>query len=247
MSIFTREDIIISCIEEVQTIAHIFNCKVEYSLYCKAFAQKGDTIITMSGKYTNLHKIWRSCQNILEYSCQIATYTNAMLNKIKSANLHCELLTTRKTFPFAKEFCIKSVINGGGFIHRLNLSDSILFFQNHRIIYKDDEAFYQNLNEYKQKMPEKKIVVEAKTPQDAVSLLHCGIDVIQVDKFDIATLQNLVALKNQNFKDTRIIAAGGINKENAYDYAKTGIDAIVTSSPYFCGIANLGCHFVTNE
>ena len=83
MSIFTRQETIISCIEEVQTIARIFDCKVEYSLYSKAIAQKGDTIITICGTYTNLHKIWRSCQNILEYSCQIATYTNAMLKKNK--------------------------------------------------------------------------------------------------------------------------------------------------------------------
>ena len=57
------------------------------------------------------------------------------------------------------------------------------------------------------------------------------VDVIQLDKVDLKTTQKIVELAHQ--KNIKVLSAGGINKENVSDYAKIGVDGIVTTAPYF--------------
>lgn len=240
IEIYTREDIIVSCSEESSKIAELLNCKVKFFIPSGEKLKKGGIVICFEGDYNDVHKAWRSCQVILEYSCKIATYTYNMKQKIESVNKQCELLSTRKSFPFAKKFCIKSVLSGGGLPHRINLSETILFFDQHRQVYKNNAQFYKNVKKLKTKTPEKKIVVETNCLEDATLLMDHGVDVLQVDKTDIEILKQIIKYKNKNHKHINIIAAGGINLENCKIYAQTGIDAIVTSRMYLCGMANLG-------
>lgn len=43
----------------------------------------------------------------------------------------------------------------------------------------------------------------------------------------------MVNLRNEKYKHVKIISAGGINLKNSKEYAKVGIDAIVTSAMYY--------------
>ncbi|MDY0403396.1 ModD protein [Sulfurovum sp.] len=240
LEIFTREEVIVSCSEEAKRVAELLGCEIEHAIPSKQKALKGETILSLRGDYETVHQVWRSVQNLLEYSCKIATYTHEMKEAIVRVNPHCELLTTRKNFPFAKHFCIRSIINGGGMPHRLGLSETVLFFPNHRILYPSDEAFYEEIAAFKKKAPEKKIVIEAESFEEAAVLMQRGTDAVQMDKVDVETLQKLSAYRDEHFPSVKILAAGGVNKMNAESYAKTGVDGIVTSAVYFCGMANMG-------
>ncbi|MDM5271377.1 ModD protein [Sulfurovum sp. zt1-1] len=240
LEIFTREDVIVSCSEEAKRVAELLGCDIEYWIPSKQKARKGETLLIMSGTYETVHQVWRSVQNILEYSCKIATYTHEMKEAIISENPHCELLTTRKNFPFAKSFCIRSVINGGAMPHRLGLGETVIFFPHHRIVYPSTEAFYEEIAMLKKKAPEKKIVIESDTFEEAMVLMQKGADVIQMDKVDVMTLQKLTEYRDQHFAEVKILASGGVNRENAQLFAKTRVDGIVTSAVYFCGMANMG-------
>lgn len=244
LEVFTREDIVVSCSEEASKMAQMLGCQVKKFTSSKQNLQKGDVVISFEGDYNDVHKAWRSCQVILEYSCKIATYTKNMKQQIESVNQNCELLTTRKTFPFAKKFCIKSVLAGGGMPHRLSLSETILFFEQHRKVFNNVTQFYKSLQVIKKKAPEKKIVVETHELNDAIELMNHGVDVLQIDKADMDTLKKIIEYKkansNNNFSDIKILAAGGINLENCKEYAALGVDGIVTSRVYFCGMANMG-------
>lgn len=164
-----------------------------------------------------------------------------MLKIIKQYNSSCELLTTRKTIPFSKRMCIKAILCGGALPHRLGLSESILFFDYHRIIYDNNETFYKEINKLKNRLPEKKIVVESKTYEDSKKLIENCIDVLQLDKIDLDTTKKIIEYKNKINKNIKILLCGGINLSNVKDYAKLEIDGIVSSSMYSCGMANLGC------
>jgi len=240
LEIFTREEVIVSCSEEAKRVAELLGCEIEHAIPSKQKVLKGETILSLKGDYETVHQVWRSVQNILEYSCKIATYTHEMKEAIVRANPHCELLTTRKNFPFAKHFCIRSIMNGGGMPHRLGLSETVLFFSNHRILYPSTEAFYQKIAAFKKKAPEKKIVIEAERFEEAVVLMQSGADVVQMDKVDVETLQKLSIYRDDHFPSVKILAAGGVHKGNAQSYAQTGVDGIVTSAVYFCGMANMG-------
>lgn len=240
LSIFTREEIMVSCSEEAAKIAVILGCEVEQFLPSKTIAKEGETLITFSGDYNDVHQAWRNVQVILEYSSKIATYTHQMKQEIDAVNSHCELLGTRKSFPFAKRFCIKSIVVGGGMPHRLGLSETILIFGHHRKVYESIEVFYASIATFKRKAPEKKIVVESEEMDDVIQLMRAGVDVIQLDKVTIETAQEAVAYRDAYYPSIKILLAGGVNKNNARSYAALGIDGIVTSSIYNAGMANLG-------
>jgi molybdenum transport protein len=239
IEVFTREDIIVSCSEEAVKIAELLNCKVEFYEKSKSKIKKGSTILKYSGDYEDIHKAWRLTQILLEYSCKISTYSHQMKEKIEKTNPTCELLTTRKTFPFSKRFCIKAAFCGGAIPHRLNLSETILFFEGHRILYKNNEEFYEDLKRIKIKIPEKKLNVESESFEDSMNLMKIGVDVIQLDKIDFEELEKIITYKNENFPFVKILVAGGINLTNIKKYASYKIDGVVTSSVYNCGMANI--------
>lgn len=239
IEVFTREDIIVSCSEEAAKIAELLNCKVEFFEKSKTKIEKGSTILKYSGDYEDIHKAWRLTQILLEYSCKISTYSHQMKEKIEKINPSCELLTTRKTFPFSKRFCIKAAFCGGAMPHRLNLSETILFFEGHRILYKNNDEFYEDLKRIKTKIPEKKLNVESESFEDSISLMKIGVDVIQLDKIDFNELEKIISYKNENYPLVKILVAGGINLTNIEKYASYKIDGVVTSSVYNCGMANI--------
>ena len=240
LDIFTREEVVVSCSEEASRIAQLLGCEVLSVLPSKTKAKKNEILLSFQGDYEKVHQAWRVAQVLLEYSCKIATYTQQMRDEIALVNNHCELLTTRKTFPFAKRFSIKSIMIGGAMPHRLGLSETILLFPQHRTVYASLEAFYKAIEEFKIKAPEKKIVVESHTFEDAKALMHHGADVLQLDKLDVETVAELVVYKNEHFSNLKILVAGGINLSNVKSYAQTGIDGVVTSAMYLCGLSDIG-------
>lgn len=239
IEVYTREDIIVSCSEEAAKIAELLNCKVDFFIKSKNKLKKDDTILKFSGLYEDIHKAWRLTQILLEYSCKISTYAHQMKEKIEKINPSCELLTTRKTFPFSKRFCIKAAFCGGAMPHRLNLSETVLFFEGHRILYKSNADFYEDLKRIKTKIPEKKLNVESDNLEDSTNLMKIGVDVIQLDKIDFEELEKIITYKNENFQNVKILVAGGINLTNIEKYASYKIDGVVTSSVYNCGMANI--------
>ena len=239
IEVFTREDIVVSCSEEAAKIAELLNCKVDFFVKSKNKLEKSSTILRFSGLYEDIHKAWRLTQILLEYSCKISTYAHEMKEKIEKINPSCELLTTRKTFPFSKRFCIKAAFCGGAMPHRLNLSETVLFFEGHRILYKNNQEFYEDLKKIKTKIPEKKINVESESFEDSINLMKIGVDVIQLDKIDFEELEKIITYKNENFSNVKILVAGGINLTNIEKYASYKIDGVVTSSVYNCGMSNI--------
>lgn len=246
IEVYTREDIIVSCSEEAAKIAELLNCKVEFFVKSKTKLEKGSTILKFSGLYEDIHKAWRLTQILLEYSCKISTYSYEMNKKLKEKNPDCELLTTRKTFPFSKRFCIKAAICGGAIPHRLNLSETILFFDGHRILYKNSEEFYEDLKRIKRKIPEKKLKVESDNLEDSINLMKIGVNVIQLDKINFEELEKIIEYKNQNYPFVKILVTGGINLTNIEKYASYKIDGVVTSSVYNCGMANISSRLELN-
>ena len=130
--------------------------------------------------------------------------------------------------------------------HRLNLSETILFFDGHRILYKNSDEFYEDLKRIKRKIPEKKLNVESDNLKDCKNLMNIGVDVIQLDKIDFEELEKIIEYKNENYPFVKILVAGGINLTNIEKYASYKIDGVVTSSVYNCGMANISSRLELN-
>ncbi|WP_149714089.1 ModD protein [Campylobacter concisus] len=237
LEIYSRDEICVSCVDVAASVARLLGCESKIFAKNSQICKAGDVIIKIYGSYEDVHKAWKLAQVALEYASAIATYTNKMANTAKSVNKKCEILATRKSFPFAKKFCVKAVLEGGGGIHRLGLSDSILFFKNHMKAYGSFDKFLLHLPEFKAKMAERKICVEAENLDEASKLLKANCDVVQCDKFSPELIKNVLSLRDEISPNTMIIAAGGINLANVKDYANA--DAIVTSAMYSKGVADI--------
>jgi molybdenum transport protein len=239
LSIITRNRILAACTEEAARIGELLGCEVRSKSASGTVVEKGGVLLELQGDDKSLHQAWRLCQILLEYACGMATYADAMVTSARAVNPDCEILVTRKSFPFTKRFSIRALLIGGILPHRLGLSESVLIFPNHRALYPDEAAFEAALPQIKKRCVEKKLVIESETLEDAKRMLDLGADVIQIDKSVPETLRALVAYKREHHPQAAIIAAGGINRGNVVEYAQTGVDAIVTSSPYQAGMTDL--------
>jgi molybdenum transport protein len=239
LSIVTRDKIVAACTEEAARIGELLGCEVYYSVASGTTVEEKGLLLELQGNGEVLHQAWRLCQILLEYACGMATHANGMLQDAHNVNPDCEILVTRKSFPFAKRFTMRALLIGGVMPHRLGLSESVLIFENHRALYDDTAAFEAALPQIKKRCVEKKLVVESESLEDAKRMLQLGADVIQMDKSVPETLAALVAYKHEHHPHATIIAAGGINRKNVVQYAQTGVDAIVTSSLYQAGMADL--------
>jgi len=239
LTILPREDVTVSCVDVAARIAQLLDCKAQICIPNSAVAAAKEPIVKISGSYDNVHKAWKLAQICLEYACKIATYASAMNEATKSVNPKCEILATRKSFPFAKKFCLKAVLEGGCGIHRLNLSDSVLFFKNHIKAYDSYEEFLAQISTFKTKAPERKIAVECENLDDCKALLRAGADVVQCDKFTPEAVKQAVDLRDKIAPNAALVTSGGINLKNVREFAGTGADALVTSAMYTQGVADI--------
>jgi molybdenum transport protein len=91
----------------------------------------------------------------------------------------------------------------------------------------------------KKNAPEKTIILEAETYEEALCGIDAKADVIQLDKFSLTEFKRVADYAAARDRPPLISAAGGVNKDNAADYAAAGADLIVTSAPYYAKPADV--------
>lgn len=229
----TRQDTVLSGVEEVLRIFKKLNIKCNSFLPSGTFLQKDTIFIEAEGTTGDLHKAWRVSLSILEYSCGIATRTKVMVDKAKKVNPNINIVTTRKSFPGTKRLSIKSIIAGGALPHRLGLSETILIFKQHVNFIGGYKELAKIIPKIKIIVFEKKVVVEVENMEDAVLMTESGADVLQIDKLPVDYVTEIVTNVRNINPNIGLIATGGVNANNIEDYVATGVDGIVTTSLYF--------------
>lgn len=240
ISFTAREYTVLSGVEEVLRIFAKLGVTLIQSLPSGSVVNKGDVFIEAEGLASSLHMAWKLAMNILEYSSGIATRTRSMVDKAKSVNPQLTVLATRKSFPGTKELSIKAILAGGAFPHRLGLSETILIFKQHMAFLGDINDLAQVIKVTKTDACEKKIIVEVETLEDAKLLIESGVSGLQFDKIPAKDLKIMVDQIRRLNSNVILLGAGGVNEGNIEEYARTGIDAIVTTAMYFGKPSDIG-------
>ena len=107
----------------------------------------------------------------------------------------------------------------------------MLVFDHHLTFFGGFEAFVEQLPDIKGRCVEKKLFVEADAERARV-LARAGVDCIQVDKVPVDELEPLVRELRAINPHVTLIAAGGVNPQNAGAYAATGVDGLATTAPF---------------
>jgi len=188
----------------------------------------GDLILNACAQAAALHTAWKAAQTLLEWASGIATATATVVAAANGVAVVC----TRKQVPGTKALSVKAVMAGGGAMHRLGLSETLLVFAEHRLFL--DETPAQTIVRLRRSQPEKRVVVEVADGSEARLWAAAGADVLQLEKFT----PEAVAACRASLADARgatrplLAAAGGIHADNAPAYVAAGADLLVTSWPY---------------
>lgn len=229
----TRHDTVVCCTEEVLKIFSKFNIQPTLITQSGEHLEKGVKFLEAEGLAKHIHMVWRSSSNLLEYASGIATRTHLLVEKVQQINPDIEVATTRKTIPYTRKIATKAVHAGGGAIHRLGLSESILIFDNHYKFIGGLDGLITKLGSLRKKQSGKTIMVEVKSSTDAHLVINADFDILQFDKLVPEEVKKLIPeLKKKNPK-IKYAISGGLREDNITEYAECGADILVTSWPYF--------------
>lgn len=231
MEYYTREECVLAGTDVVRRIARNLGCEVIAVRFDGDRIAAGESFMTLRGPASALHQVWKVGLNTFDHLSAVATKTRQMVDAAHEANPRCEILTTRKSMPGAKDLLTAAVRAGGAWPHRLGLSETVLVFDHHIAFLGGFDAFVERLPEVKRRCVEKKLFVEAGEEQARI-LARAGVDGIQFDKVPVERLASLVEELRAIDPHLTLIAAGGINPGNAAAYAATGVDGLATTAPF---------------
>lgn len=240
----TRHHTTLCCTEEAGRVLEKSGCRVVQQSASGTRLAPGETFLRATGTARALHAGWKVALNLLEYGSGIATRTAGIVTAAREINPCIAVLTTRKTFPGTKKLAIKAICSGGALPHRLGLSESILIFKQHTAFMGGLEPLLRHVETLKREALETKIIVETDSPEEALLIAQSGADVVQVDKLPADQLKVLAHEIRQINPAVKVSAAGGINEQNAAEYAASGVDILVLSSVYFGKPADIGAVIV---
>jgi molybdenum transport protein len=213
-------------VEEAARLFELAGANAREIVSSGAVAEDGALLLTAAGPADALHRAWKTAQTLMEWASGIASGAAALVRAAAPVPVAC----TRKNAPGTKALSIKAIQAGGAILHRLGLSETLLVFAEHRLFL--DEPPGATIARLRHRQPEKKIVVEVVSADEALTWAHAGGDVLQLEKFTPAGISACrTRLENAGLQLV-LVAAGGVRVDNAAEYVAGGADLIATSAPY---------------
>jgi nicotinate-nucleotide pyrophosphorylase (carboxylating) len=138
-----------------------------------------------------------------------------------------KILDTRKTTPGWRLLEKYAVRCGGGWNHRLGLSDGILIKDNHLAALAREMDVAAAVAKAKTNVAGAVLIeVEVESNQDLEAALTAKPDMVLLDNMIPQDLRQAVAIRNTLSPSTLLEASGGITLENVRAIAETGVDRI---------------------
>lgn len=188
------------------------------------FVQDGDKITAnsvlceLTGPARTLLTGERTALNFIQSLSGTATTTAQYVSLLEGSTTR--LLDTRKTLPGMRLAQKYAVACGGGKNHRLGLYDAFLIKENHIAAAGSiDNA----VNIARQNFPGKPVEVEVEDLIEFEQALKAGADIIMLDNFHIADIQQAVSL---NKGQAKLEVSGNITAEALRSLSSTGVDYI---------------------
>lgn len=227
-----RDAMVLAEAESAAALLEMTGCRVLLQTQSGNRLAAGETILTARGDAGSLYAGWKVAQTLIETWSGVATAARAVVDAARQVSPHIVVGCTRKHVPGTKSFAVRAVRAGGATIHRLGLSETVLVFSQHRDFLRD-QPLSTLVRRLRSRAPEQKLIIEVTSLDAANAAGEAGFDVIQVDKLAPEKVAEIVSAFAAMGHRPLISATGGINAGNAAAYAKTGVDMLVTSAPYF--------------
>jgi nicotinate-nucleotide pyrophosphorylase (carboxylating) len=188
----------------------------------------GATIGTVQGPLAPMLTAERTALNFLCHLSGIATLTRAFVDAAAQGG-PARVWDTRKTTPGLRTLEKAAVRAGGAANHRANLSDWVMFKDNHLASLGIAEAVAAAHAAW----PGRLVHVEATDLDELAQALAAGADAVLLDNLSPEDAKAAVALAAEwaaeHGRRPLLECSGGITLETAAAYAATGVDLLSTS------------------
>ena len=221
-----RQEMVVCAIEEAARLFVLDGARSDVRVQSGKRVGKGDVLLEATGPVQVLHRVWKTAQVLVEWASGISTASAAIVDAASPVAVAC----TRKNVPGTKALSVKAVRAGGATMHRLGLSESMLLFPEHRMYL--DETPAAIVARIRRAEPERKLVVEVVTVEDAIVWAVAGAEVLQLEKFSPESVAECRGALGRLGIEPVLAVAGGIRADNAAAYVRAGADLLVTSAPY---------------
>ena len=164
--------------------------------------------------------------NVMQRLSGIATLTRKFVDAV--AGTHVRILDTRKTVPGLRLLDKYAVVCGGGFNHRLDLSDGVLIKNNHIALAGGIAAALDRA--HKNRRGEQPLEVELRSLAQVEDALKFGAEAILLDNMPVEDVRRAIERVSHHTRRVPVECSGGITLENVRAYAETGVDYISVGS-----------------
>ena len=223
-----KEDGIIAGLPLAKRIFKLLDESVTFSLIITEgqSVTKGQKIAEFSGAVQPLLTGERVALNLVMRLSGIATLTNKYMREI--ADLHTQLVDTRKTTPGLRILEKYATAVGGSRNHRMGLDDAVMIKDNH---IQAAGGIENAVSLVRQSIPYTTTVeVETTNLTEVKAAIEAGANIIMLDNMQPETMQEAVQLIRSSKQNIKIEASGNVTLDNLKTIAKTGVDYISTSA-----------------
>jgi nicotinate-nucleotide pyrophosphorylase (carboxylating) len=183
----------------------------------------GQRLLTVEAATRELLTAERSALNLLTHLSGVATLTARWVAAVEGTG--ALIRDTRKTMPGLRAAEKYAVRCGGGFNHRMGLSDQALIKDNHIVAAGGVTAAIRAVRE---QFPQVFCEVECDTLEQVEEAAREGAALLLLDNMDLASTRAAVAVARRY--STRTEASGGLTLDTARAVAETGVDYLAVGA-----------------
>ncbi|WP_462152059.1 carboxylating nicotinate-nucleotide diphosphorylase [Pseudoalteromonas xiamenensis] len=219
-TVITREDCVF-CGKAI--VLEVFK-QVDPSVEVTVLVEDGDVVsansplFTASGSARAILTAERTALNFVQTLSGTATTTARYVAELGESTT--KLLDTRKTIPGLRALQKYAVLCGGGKNHRIGLFDAFLIKENH---INACGGISKAVATAKSNHPDKPVEVEVENLSELKEALGAGADIIMLDNFTIADIQEAVRITEGKAK---LEVSGNMTIDTLRAYAQSGVDFI---------------------
>ena len=194
------------------------NIKIKWLVNDGSLIKKEQVLCELEGNTSALLTGERTALNFLQALSGTATLAKKYSDAVAETDVI--ILDTRKTIPglrIAQKYAVRC---GGCHNHRTGLYDGILIKENHIAAAGSVTTAIKSAKNLYPGLP---VEIEVETLEELQQALNANADIILLDNFNLEDLRSAVQEANGKAK---LEASGGINLDNIYNIAKTGVNFI---------------------
>jgi len=216
----------LACVDETFAQVDPANCGA-WSVADGDRVHAGQVLGTVTGPLSSVLTAERTALNFLGHLSGVATRTRAFVD----AAAPLRVWDTRKTTPGLRSLEKAAVRAGGARNHRGNLSDWVMFKDNHLTTL----GIVEGVRRARDVWPGRTVHVECERLDQVVEALEAGADALLLDNMSPDEVRECVAVADDHAASsgTRralLEVSGGITLETVGTYANTGADVVSSGS-----------------